>query len=485
MMHLWLPTPNYNTLAWQGSVLFAIGLVLLYGSRPYAFVLLGLGVALAFIGKPSSAGALVALLILNSLTLGMKKAIWCLALAGATFSITIVAWAFYIDQGLVGYIERLWGGYRLTSTLALGDPPLETNILWSVGTSFWPFSGMGVFSFSAVTVAIVAFALTTKFCASISAPANQAKVIVFMAITILATALFVWAQPIGLTGVSLLVVLLGTLLAGALVLKQRFVATLVSGFRKKIERRASLLALTFALLPLILSLGSNNNYFQRGAALGSMYLASALILGLLLFRNSSGVDRIGSTRVALSQFLSTAMIAVLVLVSAAIEPYNQEQQIAEMQESTIYEGLFLDHSVEHYLIGLKLIGEEFGLSVETPIIDNTGYSPGAILALGGLPIGSAWTIGHYRGSLLVMDAQLKTYSKACLSEAWVLDEELSQTRIQSGTGDISLITSVSLYESVATFVSPLSGNEQTLYRPTKRVSQFDAPCVQGKLTAIG
>ena len=481
-LHLWLPTPSYNTAVWQGSMIFAVGLIQMHSRGKFAFANLALGLTIAFMGKPTTSAALVILLAVNTWNFGARKALGFLSICGATFLFFIGLWAIYLDQSVVSYADRLIGGAALTSTLALGEPPIEINPIWALGTAFWPFSGMSLTSLLFATISLVALvaSVTLSMRGNRGSSSNTGiQIAILMTITFSVTASF-WEQPDGLGGILLMGVFIGTLLSGYFVHRNKLVTILQQGIGADRGMAPGLVIVTFFALPLTTSLGSNNNYIQHSVSLGAMYFASSLILGLQIFSSYEKKDMASIRYVIGVQSFTTGLVASCVLISATIYPYKQDQQIFKMQESSVYANLRVEQTTDEYLSDLKTIGARFGITTKTPIIDNTGYSPGALLALGGLPIGAAWTIGAYRGALAVMNSQLSTYSPECLAQAWILDEQLSEIRIQPELRDLTVLTNIALYLPVARLTNPRSGNEQVLYRPSSASKSGD-PCLQGSL----
>jgi hypothetical protein len=480
-LHVWLPTPSYNTAVWQGSMIFAIGLIQTYSRGKYAFAILALGLSVAFIGKPTTAAGLCVLLVANSWNFGARKAIGFLSICGATFLLLIGCWAIYLDHGLLAYIDRLRVGAALTSTLALGEPAIEINPIWALGTAFWPFTAMTPTSLLLVTLELCIFAASLALSMrGISNSAAYATVQITLVLTIACSvAASFWKQPHGLGGLLLMGIFIGTLLSGYLVHRAKLGIKMQNSHSGASGMAPIVLIFTFFVIPLMSSLGSNNNYVQLSAALGAMYFASALILALQIFSRYDSKEYQIRHVIGVQSF-TTGLVASLALISAMVHPYNQAQQIFNMTESHIYENLRVEESTEKYLVKLQRIGAQFGITTGTPIIDNTGNSPGALLALGGLPIGAAWTIGHYRGALAVMNSQLSTYSPECLARAWILDEQSSDQRIQSELRDLTPLTNIALYIPVARLTNPKSGHEQVLYRPSPLMQSVDK-CSQGTL----
>ena len=108
--YLWLPTPNYNSLALQSLMLAATGLLLMERIRSRenvtGCILLGVGVWLAFMAKPTTAIALVCCSIFYLFAVKKLTALFVF-MPMAVVAISFAGGALLIDGSIAGFIKRL------------------------------------------------------------------------------------------------------------------------------------------------------------------------------------------------------------------------------------------------------------------------------------------------------------------------------------------------------------------------------------------
>jgi hypothetical protein len=464
MLHWWLPTPNYNTLAFQGILIFSIALllVLLYGWGHTW--MMGLGVFTAFLGKPTTAAILV-LLTLSLYFLMNKRRLSAIALAGSSFIAILFLWSLFQYGGLDQLFDRF--AFTLASVSAvdaghLGTPQNLSNaqFLWGKYSPFYRLTipgaiGLGVF-FIAFSILIV-----RGFLRSSQKWLDWSNLLLVLS-SLAGFLLFARYQQRGSTAILTLAVPLSLALV-TLVLRRvrKRVGNPIGNLEK--NRAGFVLAAVFFLMPIALGFGTGNNFIQRGEAASVFYFAATLIvISLLQLRR----EDLGRKNHWSGQFLTTGLFLVstsYVLVLSILNPYIENQSLFEMNQSDVIKGVYSSPEVETYLQELRATGLRLGISESTPVFDNTGGSPTAIYALGGFPLGSAWIQGGWPGSQELAELQIDLHSKECLSSTWVLDEPDTSLKV---FGDFGIqLDPKGEYTLAGEFVHPVSGNRQFLYKP--------------------
>ncbi len=465
-LNLWLPTPSYNTLAFQAVTIFVCGLI---ASRVWGRIgipIIGLGLFLSFVAKPTTAVALVAILALVNLKRS-RTAILSIVGSGAVSLGLLIAWAIYLDGSVLDYANRLAVGLRFTSLLDGGQIVWGDAWASSLMNAFWPFAGL---SFRQIAyIALAAFSLLALLLNILLTPANKPEarkalfVLGFSGFLLSMFLLFVSREP-GYFGQISVVGLLAVLLAVVIGIASRRGDSDFLNY--SVLNSANVrLALGIGLTPLAFAFGTNNNYWQQSSAVGGMYFLSAALV--VSFTNSKHfAGRNSSSGVQLLS-ISAAMAVVAITVLGAMNfPYRQASTVFQMVPSNEVSGIYVDTGTKRFFEDLSNLRETSDFQSGTPLIDNTGASPTAIYVLGGLPLGSAWLIGGYRGSEGLAEAQLRQYSQQCLDSAWILDEPTAPRRVFGFYPEKFALSPGTTYEAMGSVRNSLTGGTQILYRPS-------------------
>ena len=464
MLHWWLPTPNYNTLAFQGILIFSIALllVLLYGWG-HAWMM-GLGIFTSFLGKPTTA-ALLVLLTLSLYFFINKRRLSAIAVAGASFLVFLTLWSIFQYGGLDQLFDRF--AFTLASVSAvdaghLGTPQNLSNLefLWNKYSPFYRLTVPG-----AVGLGVFFIAFSILIGRGVLRPGQKSmnwSNLLFVISSIGGLLLFARYQQRGATAILTLAV------PASLAL----VTLVLRGIRKRVgnpignsekNRAGFVVAAVFFLMPIALGFGTGNNFLQRGEAASVFYFAAALIILSVLPLTQGNLVQKNQWN---SQFLTIGLFLVstsYVLVLSILNPYIENQSLFEMNQSDVIKGVYSSPEVETYLQELRATGLRLSISESTPVFDNTGGSPTAIYALGGFPLGSAWIQGGWPGSQELAELQIDLHNKECLSSTWVLDEPDSSLKV---FGDFGIqLDPKGDYALAGEFVHPVSGNRQFLYKP--------------------
>lgn len=471
----WNFTPSYNSLALQGSVLFAVGLLINRSHGDLAIPILSIGLMISFIGKPSTTVGLVVLLLLAVPPRNMTS-FRSFAATGVVSLFMLFMWALYLDNSIVGYAQRLYRGFELTSELGGGQVIWEEEPFYRLAVAFWPFTGLDSSSIVLILSAVLGLSMTLitvsqsqqilargGFAAGVSGFSIFSISIVGILLTRGPSA------PFQLT----MIVFLSVAIMSLWVLSNRVKATLDSSFGGAQFGDVGKFSFVFFLIPFAYAFGTNNNYWSQAAAMGGMFAASAILFGAQgLSKNS--VSSIGVRRFSKVSALAGIMVLAVAVVGAAMFPYRQDQNILLMRGSNHISGIYVSQSVEKYLGELRQVSKVHQIDSRMPLIDNTGNSPLAMFFLGGTPLGSAWLIGGYPGSARAAAAQISSYSEYCLSHAWVLDAPNGAERVFDLENNF--VMPFNSYVSVARFANPHSNEEQILYRPKIRDPKFKGLC---------
>ena len=470
----WLLTPSYNNLALQAMCVATIGLLMAEGPSTivnrWGLVLMGVGLWLTFLAKPTTAILLGAFLGVF-LGVQMIKRHGLFIIGGVATGLLILT-ALVIDESLFKYIDRLRtgghfaglqdGGYSLRQIFRLDRFRLnesEILLLFFVGlTSFlsarWCASNRTwakmsawaiLVSFFSAILLVVFKGMATPF------PFGQ-----FHNLTL-------WAVPLAALG-------LGITLTGR-------------GYFSAVSLSQKKLACLFLVLPHVYAFGSNNNYFYKGSSASLFWILAGLIFMIPLIQKTK------NWLIALPFSLATQLIVILILQIGFENPYRQTGPIRmNKYKVEVRPGSFLvlskdfsDHIKE--VIGFSL---QAGFERNTPLIDLTGQSPGILYAMGAESIGQPWMIGGYNGSLNLATQSLLLVPCEKIAKAWVLAEPGGPRSISNDLLDHFGVNFREHYEPVAMWKTPRGAGgyekrpDQILLKPTKPMALAVQACLEAK-----
>ena len=474
----WLSTPSYNTLAFQGVMFFAIGLLMQRIWGAVSVFALSLGLVVSFIAKPSTTVALVVLLLLAVPPLSIKNV---LVFAGSGIaSLSMLAfWGFALDGSLLGYFNRIMGGLQFLSVMDGGQLIWEGSALYRVAVAFWPFVGVEPWSLALLCLAILGLTLSTLYWSRSATPKNTfGRLAPTMGFIVFSLSVLLLLLSRGERPISQIVMVV-------FVSVSLMVITSILGSNRRneghtLQKLRTLdwrFSLTLFLLPLAYVFGTNTNYWSSAASMGGLFISSSLLVGAS-YLNVKSTSTAIILRVTGVSLVAGIVVLSSTVLGAAMNPYRQDQAISEMKASNVFSGIYVSKSVAEYTEKLRDVKKKYGLDSSTPIIDNTGASPGALFVLGGLPIGAAWIGGDYPGSQKLARILMAQYSEECVKSAWVLDSPSGSTRVFDFHNHWLVPESKSRYVAVAEFRSPISGEEQVLYRPNSPTGFSSEACEQ-------
>jgi hypothetical protein len=409
---VWLPTPSYNSLAFQALLIAATGLILAdrKGSRASiaGWILIGIGGWLAFMAKPTTAAALGLCTGFYLLFAG-KLSVRFLAVSLATVVGLLVLSALTIDGSIIAFIDRLeagaeiarifGGGHTLAQLLRLDEFQLDerSKIFLKAGTA-------------------------VIFLAAYFSQSKNKVLVHGSTLLSIAFALSSLAIILGLTHKNLN----AGQFQGLLIWSAPF-AAILTGFSIyqfkgvfQISRPQWALALTFLTFPFVYAFGTGNNYWVFGALAGIFWVLAGLVLLSPIASNPK------LPALLLSLVLALQMINVA-LIHAGIEaPYRQPQPLRDndykFEIGKPGSALVLSKGFGQYFAEAIGLANQAQFKKGTPMIDLSGQSPGILYAIGASSIGQAWMIGGYPGSDKVAVEMLKRVSCGQLSGAWLLAE---------------------------------------------------------------
>ena len=418
-LNTWLPTPSYNSLAFQALMLTATGL--LWADRTvtprslFGWITIGVGGWLTLMAKPSTA-ALLAIGILLCLLASRKFSLRLSLLAMATALGLLLLSAILIDGSIVGFARRLLLGIEAGKTLGGGHT--AEHIL--------RIDRLRLHTPAKLAILLV---FVPSLLATCGAMSNKPKGMLLSWIPsigfFLATALMVSGAiqrtlEIGqVEGILILGVSFSAVFSGLLLVK--------ASPLKSIPASHWVVAALFVVTPYMYAFGTNRNYWENGVWAGLFWLLAGLTLMGPVIRERS------SWAILLPLALATQATTAILVHTGLEHPQRQDQPlslndtVAEIraQRST----LVLSKGYATYISQAKKLARDGGFLAETPMIDLSGQSPGILFALGAESIGQAWTIGGYPGSLNLTKAALDQVSCEKIATAWVLFEPDGPRRI--------------------------------------------------------
>lgn len=466
----WLITPSYNSLNFQALMIVVIGLTLANKNidRPslVGWILIGVGGWMTLMAKPTSALALT-IVILFYLLFARKFSARMLLLTIAISISLIMLSALAIDGSFVGFVKRLYLGSELSRLLAGGYTLKQILRIdgFHLVRNFFIFI---IFLFSAIYISF--WSLLKKSRKLIFLP------LLFSIILFLCTALISlnWIhssfelgefQGLLMLGVSCIFVSIGVLFGRLQALKS-------------ISRQQWAIAIILVFLPYIYAFGTNRNYWLNAHYAGIFWLLSGLVLLEPVIREHK--SRILLLPIALAvQVLTSAL-----LLDGFEKPHRQPQPIS-LNSYNIELGpknsiLVLSQGYAEYIQRAISLSQKAGFSVDTPVIDLSGQSPGILFAIQAKNIGQAWMIGGYPGSLNRAVAAFDSVECKDIASSWLLLEPKGPRIIPheflmvlglSFPDDYQLVSSWSTAEGAGGYSEK---QDQFLYKPLNIPKNTDA-----------
>lgn len=414
-LRLWLPTPSYNWLCFQGLLLAAIGLVWAEHrtsrSSKVGWVLIGVAGWMVFMAKPSSALALAVCAPLYLFIAG-KARLRLMLLSICITSLLLLCSALMIDGSVelfmtrlrdaIGYARMMGSGYSFGTILRVDTLDLASR------------SQLLIYAGAAVLCALSVAALSRRSVAFVGSALLQLCAVVATVMIALG-----YMQPFAeANGYPQLFLLLVLLAAAVLNLSAK-----CFGCVQQLNRAQWSLVVLFIALPYVFAFGSNNNYWFMQGLVGIFWVFA----GLIMLLPHATHPRFRSVLMAFG--ITVQLITVCAIANGIAHPYYQPQLLykndALIQIAGKESTLRVASSYADYIANLRHESKSAGFTKGTPVIDLSGHSPGIPYILEGQNTSQAWIIGNYpgyTGSEAVTEAMLKRTPCDELARAWIFVE---------------------------------------------------------------
>lgn len=359
-----LITPNYNTMAFNGLLIFSIGLlgILKTDRQTLSVFFLTLGFVIVLFAKVTTA-ILLFPLVLAACFVDKSKwlslLLWILFVLFMTVFLICVIYRFDIHK----FIDLLLSSYDLITTLDSGH---TLSIIKPVADIYHGL--INNLSPLLVGVLLVFSLAVSKF--------------LYSCVLLIVSVTLWWASA---------------LIDGGLINQLSIILLIVCGceifwLMKRGVSSNAILCISFFLFPFFLSYGTNNNFFNQ--SVGAIYFW-ILCISLLVIENHT--SRIWWL---LSLIVLVIIPSTLIMLDGSSKhPYRQESPFASTSEFVYNKnlGLVISKVSSDYINN----SEEIIVKSKRPVVffvDFTGHSPGLGYALGLEYLGLPWLVGGFRGS---------------------------------------------------------------------------------------
>jgi hypothetical protein len=414
----WLPTPSYNELNLCGLLLFAAGLAFAVpaveptSSRTASkaetvatAALAAFGWCIVVFAKPTSAIAAFIIGLLWLVVLRPQRLILFVLCAAFFSSAYLLIGIWTIDGEIQRFVQRIITGLHM---LDIHSPTHGVSAIWH--SMIDPLAGILTLRNS-----IILGAATLWLSVLLKLDSRRAQLatsLTFAVACALALTVGFWRAKGSLASsfnTSLLVpALLPISLGLALVLNAQ---------RRERPWRSIAMAGLLALLPACYFVGSGTPLIYSASQASIFLLAAFVVLATAAPVESSA--RMFTATVTTSAFATVGM-----LIGATVTPYrlssaiwNQTERVEIGPQSS---PLLVDKPTAAYISGLRNAALTNGFRFDTPVIDLTGVSPGAVFAMGGEAPGTPWLSGGYVGSTPFVQTTLSRIPRDHLRQAWIL-----------------------------------------------------------------
>jgi hypothetical protein len=457
----WLPTPSYNELNLCGLLLFAAGLAFAVPAVEPASsnraseaatvataALAAFGWCIVVFAKPTTAIAAFIGGLLWLVLLRPQRPILFVLCAAFFSSAFLLMGIWTIDGEIQRFVQRKITGLHLLDILS---PIHGVSAIWhSVIDAFVGIASLRISIILGVATLWLSVLLKLE-----GRRAQLATLLTFAAACALAVMVgFGRAKGSPSSNTSLL--------APALLLISLGLALVLNPQRPERPWRSIAMAGLLALLPACYSIGTGTPLIYSASQASIFLLAAFVVLATAVHANRSA--RMFTATVTTSSFVTVGM-----LIGATVTPYrlpsaiwNQTERVEIGPQSS---PLLVDKPTADYISGLRSAASTNGFRFDTPVIDLTGGSPGAVFAMGGEAPGIPWLSGGYVGSTAYARTTLSRIPRDHLRQAWILTSPDT-----SGALPESLPRSLGLnfpgdYEMVAHVCQGKPCIEQFLWKP--------------------
>lgn len=472
---VWLPTPNYNSLALLSVLIFAIGLAWEDTQYSSSWVvqsfLFGLSGAVAFVAKPTVAASLAVLMLIHVFAQRVinkrEKPLKKLILSGGVSLIMLFGFAHWSSGSILGFVDSLSTGVRDARILLGSNWGGVEYLLWRGGIRWGRFDpGLQVLLF-VVVVAIASLAFKSRTAQHYDFPSfvlEIGSVFLFGAFAVYTVLVVLGLLPNvfkGLSGLNLLLLL--CLPSASVVL-----GIYLNGFCGGRPVAANIIKALFLIaLPYCYVLGTSNSYTAL------LPIASMFIISIACCFYSNQSDFKWMAPLAVYVVCSTLLLSPISTSQAYRQPgfsHDSDSARFEKVQTGALSGIYVHKRFGLYVEEINALASKGGMQPSQPVIDLTGASPGSLFAINATSLGSAWMLGGYEGSRSFALTKLEQVSRSEFKRAWVLVENWSR-QIDSTILNEYGLNLESDYHPVGSVIVPKGwggrkeDQVQTLYKP--------------------
>ncbi|WP_456791573.1 hypothetical protein [Bradyrhizobium sp. USDA 4506] len=468
--HLWLLlTPNYYTLNIQSVSMVMIGLLL--SDRPgylrqfLGWILIDVGGWCCFMAKSTTAVAIALVVILYVVVLRRKSLVPMLGAAIVAVALLIVT-AYWIGGGITGLVTRMVDSAEAEALLGAGH---ELHRMFRID---WP-------STSRSQLAVVV-PMATSFLVSILMGAAHK-----LLLSLVLAAVLIVTMAVAILGIEPISIEYSEY--STLFLVPAFTSLGAMFYRKGLVLRTQTptsiaLSLIFLILPHLLALGSNTNYWWHGSLAALFWMLAVVAFLSPLAQQGRNV----ATLLPLAVFAQ--LLTASVVNAQILKPIRQVKDLRAYTAVTPVPGggkLILSQSFRDYLTIAKAQSRAAGLEVGTPVVDLSN-SPTLLYVLETQAVGLPWLIGGFPGSSAVAVEVLGLENCANLARAWVLiapegPRHLDQARVMASFG-----AGLADYVAATTFETPViegtfpNTHRQFLLKPVRPTALAEQSCREAR-----
>lgn len=403
---LWLLTPNYNTLNFQGLLIFTIGIYINkyflkkdnFFIEVISYFMIALGGFFVFMAKITSAGLLLIVYtfyILNEKKDLKKNIIYPIFFFCILFSLLL----FSFDFSFYSYIERLINNINLARIFGGG------YTIFEIIRMDYP-----ILNFTSIIIIFIITIIFLLFANVRKQPPSYSIAIAICLLLFISLDLFNLKKSSYefLSNINILTLFFAVILFCTV---QFFLSN------NNLVRNTNFFYLLL-FLPFVYAFGSNGNYWEIGSHVSLFWLLA------LLYPFYRGVSQ---KNIFTCMFILVFLIQIFIfhiLKYSLINPYRQPPNIFENSQVVIYNNrntLMLNSLFTDYINTVKKNLKLSGFNNDY-IIDLSGQSPGLLFFLEAKPLGFAWLTGGYSGSESMIIKALSYSSCSAISESWILYE---------------------------------------------------------------
>jgi hypothetical protein len=471
----WIPTPSYNSLAFQSLLLGVIGILLAHKGNEVksalGWLLLGFSGWLAFMAKPSTA-AVFALISLVFLLISKRfNPRYCGI--SALFVLTLfVVFAIYIDGSVSQFYYRIQSGVSFAHMLS---PDYSVSSLLRFDSFYFLFDEMIYFLAAMIGVALLYF----------MSRARRKLVVSLWLVTIIALSFLVFfalllSRPLFENRLWVHLLVLAFPCSALLIASTNRTTTSVIIDRIK---GCWKIVLCIFLIPYAFAFGTGGNYWFFYGLVSVFWVAACLVL-------IEPTNERGEAFPILSFSMALQLAVPLIILTAIEDPYYQPGALLKSDYEVDFgypdSKLKVPNSFGLYVSQAAEISKRAGFIPGTPMIDLTGRSPGLLYALSASSVGSAWIYGNYINTRKEGDkyaiALLEKVSCDELARAWILVEPNGQVGLSMAVLNSFGANAATDYESVGAFLSPNSAggfraNQQMILKPKRELFEANSKCL--------